>query len=565
MSDDCLTTELDIQDAWSGDPLQEKWWRTFDHGFLLDRAMRATVDVTTWGASGKLLDVAAAEGEVTCRLHQAFTSMVVLEPSAMMLARARDRMRESGVHFERIRGIGEALPFSDETFDRVLCHSAIDHFADPERGIREMARVTKPDGRLILTFVNYGSLTARAARALYAVGRRTGLVPPSSESCHFAWDSPVPAEHNFECTWVNVSSMCEAYLELDWARGVSLGWGFPGWGQLVDRIPTLERVVERLNRFVLPRPALADFVVTMWRPRPRTMWPVDDYRVRPTNPVYQHWIRSEANYWGQADFGLFFGAVASAAASARNADLTGDAARSWLDDLVARGPFRDVAVLGCDDARWDAEWLRRNASPRLDIYELSPVVSAKVKQRLGDVADRVRFIEADLNFAELPAGAYDCIWASATLHCLVNLEHVFNQIQRALRPGGLFAFCGWVGENRLQYGAQRLALVNALLARVPPAYRKIDVVERPSMGFSQSPFMAIRSQDILALARSHADFEVLHDATGGWSFPLMLVIDVDGLARDRADVVDELRAAELAARSDPELCPTLAYVVLRKR
>src|SRR6185369_13353169 len=133
--------------------------------------------------------------------------------------------------------------------------------------------------------------------------------------------------------------------------GVSLGWRFPGWGRLIERFRFFAPLLERLDGFANPRPALADFVVSVWRPRPIREWPVDDYRVRPTNPVYQRQIAKEAEYWAKADF----------------------------------------AVLGCDDLRWDAEWLRRGASERLDVYELSPGVIAKVRDQLGALAGRVRF------------------------------------------------------------------------------------------------------------------------------------------------------------------------------
>lgn len=502
---------------------------------------------------------------MTCRLSQAFATTFVLEPSLTMLGRAGARMRQYTSNFGLIRGIAETLPFPDHTFDRVLCHSAIDHFADPERGIREMARVVKSDGRLIITFVNYGGVAPRVSRGLYALGRALRLIAPESLSHRLPWDTPVPYEHSFECTWVNVSAMCDPYLELDWAHGVSLGWGFPGWGSLLARFRTLEHTLVPLDRLAHWRPALADFVVTIWRPRSSSTWPVDDYRVRKANPVYQRHIREEATYWAKADFSQFFGPALQAVAAAQNAALTGDPARSWLDDMAARGPFGHVAVLGCDDTGWETDWLQRGASRTLDVYELSDGVIAKVKQRLGALADRVRFIQSDLNFADLPAAAYDCVLASSTLHCMVNLEHVFSQVHRALRPGGLFAFSGWVGENRLQYDPRRLARVNAILARVPERFRRVNVVERPSLAWTLSPFMAARSADILPLARRHPGFDVIHDAGAGWLFPLMLVVDLEALAREHPELIAQLRAAEAEAKADSGLQPTGAYVVLRRR
>jgi SAM-dependent methyltransferase len=43
------------------------------------------------------------------------------------------------------------LPYADDAFDKVLCVSTIEHVPDDAQGIRELARVLKPVGRLLLT------------------------------------------------------------------------------------------------------------------------------------------------------------------------------------------------------------------------------------------------------------------------------------------------------------------------------------------------------------------------------------------------------------------------------
>jgi SAM-dependent methyltransferase len=317
-----------------------------------------------------------------------------------------------------------------------------------------------------------------------------------------------------------------------------------------------------LAQFAQHRPALADFVISVWRPRSRVTWPVDDYRVRPSNPVYQRLIRAEAEYWARADFAAFFGLGGSS--STANANLTGDPTRTWVDDLALRGPFKRVAALGTDDVGSEAAWLKRNPNSQLDIYELSAGVIEKIRPRVAG-APGVSFIQADLNFAELPTNTYDCIWTSASLHCLTNLEHVLDQVQRALLPHGIFAVCGWVGENRMQYSDARLARVNALLASVPAAYRRTEEAQRPSTVFQLSPFAAVRSAEIVSLLHAQAGFEVIHEATTGWLFPLSLVIDGPALTRDHPEIMQRLNHAEEEARKDPALRPAMAYMVLRRR
>lgn len=43
------------------------------------------------------------------------------------------------------------LPFQNEIFDTIICLEALEHFHTPEIAVKEMARVLKPNGSLILT------------------------------------------------------------------------------------------------------------------------------------------------------------------------------------------------------------------------------------------------------------------------------------------------------------------------------------------------------------------------------------------------------------------------------
>src|SRR5262245_15637175 len=185
-----------------------------------------------------------------------------------MREKSRERMAEYSARITLIRGIAETLPFRDRTFDRVLCESAIDHLAEPAVGIREMARVLKPDGRLVIGVVNYGSLTVRLARLIYRAGRATGVL---SRERRLFWDSPVPTEPTFECTYPLLLHLCGPHFDLDRAFGVSLGWAFPGWARLLTWVSweRQTRILERLDRLAYRMPRVADYVLSVWRPRRR--------------------------------------------------------------------------------------------------------------------------------------------------------------------------------------------------------------------------------------------------------------------------------------------------------
>jgi SAM-dependent methyltransferase len=64
---------------------------------------------------------------------------------------------DEGWDYSRIRVLGDlhGLPFRNGVFDAVVSIQVLEHLQEPGEGIREMARVLKPGGQLILTTVQH--------------------------------------------------------------------------------------------------------------------------------------------------------------------------------------------------------------------------------------------------------------------------------------------------------------------------------------------------------------------------------------------------------------------------
>jgi ubiquinone/menaquinone biosynthesis C-methylase UbiE len=71
-----------------------------------------------------------------------------LDVSETMIGEARRRI--AGLHPRVSLHVGTAasLPFPDETFDACLADTVLQHIPDPAQAVREMARVTRPGGRI---------------------------------------------------------------------------------------------------------------------------------------------------------------------------------------------------------------------------------------------------------------------------------------------------------------------------------------------------------------------------------------------------------------------------------
>jgi demethylmenaquinone methyltransferase/2-methoxy-6-polyprenyl-1,4-benzoquinol methylase len=93
---------------------------------------------------GWLLDGGGGTGRVSSRLNGLAGHIVVSDLSHRMLKKAREKkVRPVRAHVER-------LPFTDEFFDRVLVVDALHHFCDQRQAIKDLLRVLKPDGRLVI-------------------------------------------------------------------------------------------------------------------------------------------------------------------------------------------------------------------------------------------------------------------------------------------------------------------------------------------------------------------------------------------------------------------------------
>ncbi len=115
------------------------------------RAMISTVGATP---EDRMLDVAAGTGLVTRALVKRYHCRVVaLDQSAPMLSRAGAKLAADPALAERVElveGEAEALPFGDAEFDHLTFTYLLRYVDDPAATLRELARVVKPGGRVVV-------------------------------------------------------------------------------------------------------------------------------------------------------------------------------------------------------------------------------------------------------------------------------------------------------------------------------------------------------------------------------------------------------------------------------
>ena len=100
-------------------------------------------------ARGATLDVGAGTGLNLQHYPEAVTRLVLAEPDRHMRARLARRVDAVRPDAEIVDAPGERLPFPDATFDTVVVTFVLCSVPDQQAALRELARVLKPDGRLL--------------------------------------------------------------------------------------------------------------------------------------------------------------------------------------------------------------------------------------------------------------------------------------------------------------------------------------------------------------------------------------------------------------------------------
>jgi ubiquinone/menaquinone biosynthesis C-methylase UbiE len=100
-------------------------------------------------ASGEVLEVAVGTGR-NLAIYPADVRLTGIDLSPRMLDRARDRAAALGRDVDLRVADAQDLPFADAVFDTVVCTLGLCSIPDERAAVREMHRVLRPGGRLLL-------------------------------------------------------------------------------------------------------------------------------------------------------------------------------------------------------------------------------------------------------------------------------------------------------------------------------------------------------------------------------------------------------------------------------
>jgi SAM-dependent methyltransferase len=131
----------------------------------------------------RLLDVASGTGAVAELAATTGAEVVGVDIAPALIEQAKERAAERGLDIDYRVGDAEALDFEDGSFDLVTSTCGVMFAPDHEAVARELARVTKPGGRIGL--VNWTPESGLAK--LFGVMRPFQPTPPPGVGNPFEW------------------------------------------------------------------------------------------------------------------------------------------------------------------------------------------------------------------------------------------------------------------------------------------------------------------------------------------------------------------------------------------
>lgn len=140
---------------------------------------RAVVNAVAPRPGERILDLAAGTGTSSAPLAARGAAVVPCDFSLGMLRVGR--RREPGLAF--VAGDAMRLPFADATFDAVTISFGLRNTVDPEGALSEMARVTRPGGRLVVCEFSHPAFGPfRTIYSRYLMGALPGIARRASSN-----------------------------------------------------------------------------------------------------------------------------------------------------------------------------------------------------------------------------------------------------------------------------------------------------------------------------------------------------------------------------------------------
>lgn len=140
-------------------------WRASELGAITEGLERRLIlDLAGDVRGRRILDVGCGDGDLAVHLAKCGAHVTAIDASGAMIAAARQRASRENADIEFRIAAAQRLPFPPEEFDIVIAVTILCFVEDAAPAFREMARVLRPDGHLVIGELGKWSSWAAARR-----------------------------------------------------------------------------------------------------------------------------------------------------------------------------------------------------------------------------------------------------------------------------------------------------------------------------------------------------------------------------------------------------------------
>ena len=144
---------------------------------LLEPVSELAVAAAGIAPGHRVLDVGCGTGNAAIAAARRGASVVAVDPSPRLLEVASQRARDAGLELTCKQAEAASLPAPDAAFDIVLSVFAVIFAPDAEAAARELMRVVRPVGRLVLTTWTPEGPLFEAGKLLWEAAPREPMQP----------------------------------------------------------------------------------------------------------------------------------------------------------------------------------------------------------------------------------------------------------------------------------------------------------------------------------------------------------------------------------------------------
>ncbi|MEO9307221.1 MAG: class I SAM-dependent methyltransferase [Nitrososphaera sp.] len=203
--------------------------------------------------------------------------------------------------------------------------------------------------------------------------------------------------------------------------------------------------------------------------------------------------------------------------------------------------------------------------------------SVKIGQDRANIEGlNLKFIQQDINKIMLQPNTYDLVFAHASLHHMINHEHISLQIKNSLKDDGLFLIYDVIVRNGMRMWDNTKDIANSIFAKLPLKYRFNSLAIEENKRYSESlpdtdvsidSFECIRSQDLYPILKKNFKTKI---EVPGFSFARRFVdipfgenYDVENNPFDKA-IIDTIVELDEKYTNSNKLKPESIFLILGK-